>query len=375
MGPADELLDPRRRDLITRLSTIMEIEVIDSIGWACLWFADLSTLEELVTGFERGPLSVSSIISCSLSNTKERAKSIKACKRTAGSNEDLGEPSEDEETETEEPPTKKRRLASDLRKASKRAGKQTAEQALGHHNDTCILTGCTIPVEVAHIFPKSLGKNIEGLRDFWKCLQCFWTPQQVKAWKNRFLGSDGTETCSNLICMVNNAHKLWEKAAFALKPLSLSEDERQLEVQFFWLPKHKYRKQVPLTAVPDPFPRNLSSTNDQYKTVLFNNVTDTKLCSGDILTFKTGDPMGHPLPSMELLNMQWVLHRVLALSGAAYATDEELFPDPYMSFRRATAFGLYEEDSDWDSEMEVDEEEEGEEAEDSQGTPEGEAWE
>ncbi|GAQ33866.1 hypothetical protein AtubIFM61612_005066 [Aspergillus tubingensis] len=36
--------------------------------------------------------------------------------------------------------------------------------------------------------------------------------------------------------------------------------------------------------------------------------------------------VGHPLPSIELLNMQWALRRVLALSGAADATDEELDP-------------------------------------------------
>lgn len=203
---------------------------------------------------------------------------------------------------------------------------------------------------MAHIFPRSLGKKgAEGVKDFWNALECFWTPQQVEAWKEQVLGPDGVETCSNLMCMTNLAHELWEKAVFALKPLSLSEDKRQLQVQLYWLPMNKYRRTMSVTAAPEPFPRNLSSTNDTYKTWLWNMATHTRVCSGDILTFKTDDPVGHPLPSMELLNMQWILHRVLALSGAANATNKELSP--------GHAFGVYEEDSDWNSEMEVEEEE------------------
>ncbi|GMG10541.1 unnamed protein product [Aspergillus oryzae] len=88
---------------------------------------------------------------------------------------------------------------------------------------------------------------------------------------------------------------------------------------------------MPAIRTPSPFPGNLSSStvNGQHSAKLFNIATDTKLCSGDIITFETNDPVGHPLPSMELLNMQWVLHRVLALSGVADATDEDLEPESY----------------------------------------------
>ncbi|GKZ92483.1 hypothetical protein CBS147343_5179 [Aspergillus niger] len=314
MGPADELLDPRRRDLIARLSRYMENPETDSIGWACLWFADLSTMEDLIKACEQNPPTVSRHISAALKKNDQRAQAIRAW-ASARSSEDSGEPSADEESDTEEPPTKKRRLTSDPCRA-----KELCEE---RDDEKCVLTGCTVPVEVVHIIPRSLGKGEEGLSDFWEALECYWSPENVSAWKEQVLDPDGADTCSNLMCLVNVARRLWELAVFALKPLSLSEDKRQLEVQFYWLPMNRYRQTMPVTAIPSPFPHNLSSTNAGYTTVLCNIVTRSRISSGDIFTFKTDDPVGHPLPSMQLLDMQWILTRVLALSGAAWVTEEE----------------------------------------------------
>jgi hypothetical protein len=50
---------------------------------------------------------------------------------------------------------------------------------------------------------------------------------------------------------------------------------------------------------------------------LMNGHTDRLVKSGDIITFKTNDPHKLPLPSYELLQMQWVLHRIVAIRGAA----------------------------------------------------------
>ena len=183
--------------------------------------------------------------------------------------------------------------------------------------------------------------------------------------------------------MLISAHKLWEKARFALKPLSLSEDQKVLTVQFYWLPVNSYSRKMAPTETPRPFPGNLSSSrvNGRDSAKLYNNATDTKLCSGDILTFATNDPINHPLPSMELLNMQWVLHRVLALSGAADATDEDLESESDKHFRLVSSElnqMFTEEDTEEEMEEEEEEEEEEEkgeeEAEEGRDT-EGEAWE
>jgi hypothetical protein len=60
-------------------------------------------------------------------------------------------------------------------------------------------------------------------------------------------------------------------------------------------------------------------------TKLFDCKTETKIKSGDVLVFHTEDPVNLPLPSIDLLNMQWLLNRLLAMSGAADAPelDEE----------------------------------------------------
>jgi hypothetical protein len=39
--------------------------------------------------------------------------------------------------------------------------------------------------------------------------------------------------------------------------------------------------------------------------------------SGDTFTLTTDDPESRPLPSLELLDMQWVLQRLVAMCGAA----------------------------------------------------------
>ena len=46
------------------------------------------------------------------------------------------------------------------------------------------------------------------------------------------------------------------------------------------------------------------------------------LQSGDVVTVTTDDPESLPLPSFEILQLQWILHRVRALAAAAGFHDE-----------------------------------------------------
>jgi hypothetical protein len=41
------------------------------------------------------------------------------------------------------------------------------------------------------------------------------------------------------------------------------------------------------------------------------------ICSGYEISLKTDGPVSRPLPDFRLLEMQWYLHRVTAMSGAA----------------------------------------------------------
>jgi hypothetical protein len=63
------------------------------------------------------------------------------------------------------------------------------------------------------------------------------------------------------------------------------------------------------------FPSSLDGTPRNVK--LFYGDTERKICSGDIITLTTDDPDEKPSPSLVLLEMQWFLHRVPTLGGAA----------------------------------------------------------
>lgn len=138
-----------------------------------------------------------------------------------------------------------------------------------------------------------------------------------------------------------------------LKPIELSTDRKRLAVGLFWLSDgdHAWRSlQVPPTPPTDTY-SSVEGTGLIHK---LDGPT-----SGDVISFTTHDPQKLPLPSFDLLDMQWALHRVTALSGAADATDEELDPDdglclpPPISVKEGVAMIL----SEMEREQQVEDEE------------------
>ncbi|PLN79766.1 hypothetical protein BDW42DRAFT_194898 [Aspergillus taichungensis] len=75
--------------------------------------------------------------------------------------------------------------------------------------------------------------------------------------------------------------------------------------------------------------------------------------SGDEITLQTDNPEIRPLPSVELLAMQWMLNRVKAISGAADISEDEL--NPYQCFLsgRITEDGMLDEDPSDDELLEA----------------------
>ncbi|KAF5861057.1 hypothetical protein ETB97_000746 [Aspergillus alliaceus] len=391
-GPADELLDSERRKIIAQLSDYIGDRKLASTGWALLWFTDLAILRKYLKSCEDkpGPAIVAGIFGRS-ETIKDIIMSWKCRPRASWSSEEGPE-----EPGVEETPKKRQRTSKTTSKIPTPAGK-TPSAAVGSRVETkqptgrseaaktlckerdyhaCILTGYREPLEVAHIFPYSLSQREKTELDiFWENLGMYWSTEKINKWKEQVLGSGGTEICPNLMCMSNLAHKLWETARFALKPLSISEDQRVLKVKFYWMSINKFSDNMSSKKAPSPFPDGRLSSikvEDKHNAKLFNINTEKALRSGDVLTFKTDDPVGHPLPSMELLNMQWALHRVLALSGAADATVEDLDPDPdkLLWGRNAWEMNLEATDEDVEEEM-VDETEKEEEL---PSVPDEESW-
>jgi hypothetical protein len=130
----------------------------------------------------------------------------------------------------------------------------------------------------------------------------------------------GVSACHNLVCLSPNAHLFWGKAYFALQPIELSEDPTRLTVRFFWLQFHDKSSEVTFIQRPT-LPNDLGEGPNSAK--LWNDDTENKIRSGDEFYITTDDPVERPLPSYALIEMQWFLHRVAAISGGAEPEDED----------------------------------------------------
>jgi hypothetical protein len=176
----------------------------------------------------------------------------------------------------------------------------------------------------------------------------FWSKERVDAWYNAIFPL-GTEVCRNFICLAPHAHAYWERAYFALKPIRISDDKKRLDIQFFWLSSNTPIPGVNILQVP------LLSALDQGPNLakLFNHETNTKIYSRYEISLETNDPVLRPLPDFRLLEMQWFLHRVTALSGAAEAQDDlhDDDSDKDIAIALQDRWDIYTED-DWDMEIE-----------------------
>jgi hypothetical protein len=161
-------------------------------------------------------------------------------------------------------------------------------------------------------------------------LKNFWPEEKVAAWEEE-LFPDGThekglETARNLITLSKDAHACWNKGAFALKPISVSDDNTTLTIQFFWQAKHQ-EIQPTMSLLTTPLStKDLDSNNGdrlthnhkpQDRRVESGDTFYRAVKSGDIFELKTDDPEARPLPSFTLLEMQWFLQRVTGMAGAA----------------------------------------------------------
>jgi hypothetical protein len=169
------------------------------------------------------------------------------------------------------------------------------------------------------------NKMSSSIADFWESLYIFWDEGKVNKWKNTiFPDGVGVESCFNLISLSSIAHEMWNKGLFALKPLELSHNRKRLTVQFFWQVPSNYEIDGKIDLLTEtPSSEGLDAVGEDavghgyYLTRPENDRSTPRIRSGDTFTFTTKDPKNLPLPSMELLEMQWVLQRLVGMSGAA----------------------------------------------------------
>ncbi|KAJ9264668.1 hypothetical protein DTO212C5_7050 [Paecilomyces variotii] len=323
---APELNATGRAELIEELSTMTGISMVDSATWSCFWFADVERLQQLVDMVREsqgGGLATSLTTRTLLGPLNVQALRSWAARGRKTNNDDDSTPG------TPQTPRKRRagqisseEVASSELVAPFKRSKAAKKLCLERDQETCIITKAGEPVEVCHIFPFNMGgPATQEHFTFWATLSTFWTEDRIDAWKKQIFGDSSTEVCQNLLTLCPNAHKLWGKARFAFQPVSMGEDGKSLKVRFFWLQSRGFARQMSITTRPY-LPAALDSGPRHAK--LFNCLSETKVCSGDEFILTTDDPERKPLPSIELLEMQWTLQRLTAISGAADVNDEDL---------------------------------------------------
>ena len=121
-----------------------------------------------------------------------------------------------------------------------------------------------------------------------------------------------------MLCLSSHAHTDWNKGLFALKPLDLLADKKEMRVEFFWQPRYRHNPGNKTKILTDPVSsKGLAGVDEEVFLCRRTGTSPAFIRSEEISTLKTDDPIERPLPSINLLEMQWILQRLVGMSGAA----------------------------------------------------------
>ncbi|KAF2401495.1 hypothetical protein EJ06DRAFT_576504 [Trichodelitschia bisporula] len=212
------------------------------------------------------------------------------------------------------------------------SGQKAADLAHERDGRKCILTGSPV-TDVAHIIPHCILKHgaYANTRNtqFWSTLYMFFKKEKVEKWMEALYpteGRPGKVSVDNLLTLATDVHRMWDESAIALKPIRSTEVELELELHV--LPRMARKAGLSLTTVLessegrieiDMRQRAEGPPEVQY---VFNRVSKRNMRTGDRVV-TTDDPKLKPLPRFELMELQWVLHRVTARFAAAEEFDSE----------------------------------------------------
>ncbi|KIX05490.1 uncharacterized protein Z518_06362 [Rhinocladiella mackenziei CBS 650.93] len=292
---------PERTELLTKIKEVLDGAPVSSTFWACCQLADMNRLRAISeSDQELIILSEHSMYFVPLQSS-ERPKD-----------------------------PKRRKLNSGTKSSVSRSVKEV-NNCKERDDHRCVLTRRPDP-QAAHIFPYCMlnprptadrNKTSNGIPDFWQSLRLFWNRDRIDKWKRTIFQDPqnpytGVDRCFNLISLSADAHNMWNKGMFALKPLQLSSDRKTLTVQLFWQVPTKYEIDSWIDLLTEPkSSKDLHFVEGYFLPRIDDGSTHHDIRSGEVFTFTTKDPENLPLPSVELLEMQWFLQRLVGMSGAA----------------------------------------------------------
>ncbi|KAL3475450.1 hypothetical protein BJX99DRAFT_229602 [Aspergillus californicus] len=88
-----------------------------------------------------------------------------------------------------------------------------------------------------------------------------------------------------MLCLAPTVQCFWRKGLFALKPIGISDNQRELTVEFYWMGESLWEPKN--LSTPPAKPTNLDGTINIRVSRLLNCETMKCICTGDKLTFTT----------------------------------------------------------------------------------------
>ena len=299
-----------RSTLLSELQGALNVDTVKAPFWSCLQVCDISKLRELVMVARSTPARFFSLL-------EDTSLSIPLVW--------MQRPPRDITPST--PSTPSGHSARRLERPKKLAKERDLQR--------CVLTGGSV-FQVAHIFPHCLinprkPSNLDAsIPEFWKMLDFFFEADRLNRWRAEMFSDPSNQNvaidgCHNLICLNALSHDLWVRGLFALRPVSLSNDRTELVVQFYWQPRASHGQFDAVGLLKRPISsKDLIHVERNFISVINEGGTETTpIKSGDTFIFKTTNPDTHPLPSFQLLDMQWHLNRIVAMCGASEIYDSD----------------------------------------------------
>ncbi|KAI9933938.1 hypothetical protein ASPWEDRAFT_168213 [Aspergillus wentii DTO 134E9] len=292
---ATEFNESGREDLIRELGRALGLERFNLSAWLLLWFSDVQVLRDLVTTVTSDKTARDDLHGYLSPGSKNFDEVIKAW---------LVERKDISRTGRASPATDFDSLC------RKRDQKKS------------VVTKGRDVLRAAGLFPSVLGEreNTYANETFWKHLGLFWSTEKIEAWQKA--AQEQANTLENYITMASGVHRFWEMALFALKPIAKTENS--LTLQFFWMSSEIRAgdNDTSISVLAEPsFP--CSSDSTPKGSLLFCCDTEERICSGRAITLYTENSDTHPLPSWDLMEMQWMFQRIAALRGTSVTEDRE----------------------------------------------------
>ncbi|KAF9731677.1 hypothetical protein PMIN01_10694 [Paraphaeosphaeria minitans] len=132
---------------------------------------------------------------------------------------------------------------------------------------------------------------------------------KVDAWRAKIFNDNGTphgtETVENMITLTATLHNFHTEAAFALRPLRITADKTQLELEIHWLKRQARDSRTMINISDEPM--------------------SSRALLGSERVHNEDRRPGQQDPG--LLELQWHLQRIMAMTGAAGWNEDDFGDD------------------------------------------------